>query len=1457
MIKFSKRTDKSSFKLLATFASISAIVAFQPAHCSENSPESTNAMPVKLYGKADVMVSACEIVGLTMQSKQFPTSVTYVRPLSAAAEAGIRMRDLVLNANVERNILYLTVVRRGNKKFGSGMRQEPILAETLQYELTDKGPRKITKGQDPTTDKFSSSRKELLARKSSRPIGEEDITLQDPEGQQVIQKAPGELPVNQLQRYSDPLKAFPDGNIFRQIGDAIQSKLFGRTVAPEGNSPAEIVPDPDHKKDKHPGKINPDPRKIEWRIGEEIHPDPHKKQPRKSNPPNPDPKAPKWHKYDEQPNPDPKDPKWHKYEEQPNPDPKDPKWHKYDETPKPDPKTKNPRNRTHEKIPRVVSSPWSPTPPKSRPRIPREPGTPPPELPPNPKPAPPSEGTPWAPTPIDGGGGGSNPGSSNSGEGGPALACPATTAIEAAKSFPEGAWANDSTIPGGVFKHENGKVTNPTSQTMIAPMKWPFDLPGFQTTGGTGAIKGIKDQMAEEHKKGEYTPTASDTADMVSRAASATTAALAQPNQWLQVAKETANVQTQQNADNSADMTKHEAGCALDFCRTALENFTVNAGNKWNVIRDRLFMPMAILLLLPGAIATQAKATVAQSFPLFGEVSPIEGIYRSIVAIFLIPGTYLIVNYGIDVSNSIAFTISSEYSRIFGSDMYRDAMCAQIRAYPARLPGENLGYIPGQAGKMQGKGQGPRAKFEGKNLDVKLEDPCAGLYEAPMNKANEKVPYVVNAQRAGYNGMGAALAMTWNILCAFQMCYLYYLWFVGPVVAALWVYPVKQLREAFPNWCEGVVTICFWSLFWNTTILLMACCRGIDDTGTVIMSALNFLSTACVKFAFDFAGLVKAAGAEVGKMAEKAAAAGKGGGGKGGGAGSGKGGGASGAGKSGAGGGSHGSGSTGGGSRGGSAGGHGNAGGGAHPQSPPIGTGGQNAPSIESPPSTGRGQTVIAGSNGQSDPASGIATLNGSTTTGGANSGSSRSLAGFPKFASIGDGLALTGLGGSIAGDAGSASASADSTSRTSISNTKAAMGRTTGLDISAPQTQQSGGAAAVNQRLGLNDELPKIDQTGSQNSGRGGLNGTANWTRRMALVSGTIDETNSGGGSSQNDGGAPGGTRSSTSASYGRDSVPNYTPVDLSSNYTPVGPTRNYTSASLSYPKAAADLANTEPISVPSQTSPLRSPSMPRSSVPSDFNSQIDSSVSYERAAESAPKTMPKSYRDVIASIEMNDSELAPKRQLAYKNHPDHLAPKPYQTEMQVNSQMSSSWSVRKELDFLSKLDDVSTAETATRIDAEAGHSIDCTNAVDPISAESAGLGDCRGDKQSELNKRSPAKKTSKDLALPSIALIDNGQENIEHKTLSPEFVDEKVKLHKGKSTKIDSASGAPTDKQIESFFDRLQYACMLRKGRSIAPMSEEELSLMKKLGSIVESVEASSHPTQQKVGEKERIVL
>lgn len=344
------------------------------------------------------------------------------------------------------------------------------------------------------------------------------------------------------------------------------------------------------------------------------------------------------------------------------------------------------------------------------------------------------------------------------------------------------------------------------------------------------------------------------------------------PGANTEQAKVNQNAEKGQTADNLAGMEREQAATAIDFVRTYLEHFTANGGNNWNKLRDNLFVPMALLLILPGAVLAQVKSIASQGFSVLGEISPWDGIVRSIIGIFLIPTTYLIMNYGIDLANLLNKTVSDQYKAAFGRDMFEDAFSGHVRAFPVRLPEENDQVISaGQCVMGNRFGNTPLAKLEGKLLAVKYEDPAAGYTDAPADRTNERVPFMVNEARLMYNRINAGLAFAWTILCAIQQCYLYYLWFVGPVVAALWVYPMGQLRQAFSNWIEGVVSLCFWSFFWSTTVLLTACFRGVDDTGTIMFTALNTLALTAVKFAFDFSGFVKDAGREAAAMGAKAA----------------------------------------------------------------------------------------------------------------------------------------------------------------------------------------------------------------------------------------------------------------------------------------------------------------------------------------------------------------------------------------------------------------------------------------------------------------------------------------------------------------------------------------------------------------------------------------------------------
>ncbi len=218
-------------------------------------------------------------------------------------------------------------------------------------------------------------------------------------------------------------------------------------------------------------------------------------------------------------------------------------------------------------------------------------------------------------------------------------------------------------------------------------------------------------------------------------------------------------------ANNMAEAAVSQSMGAIQFTQHYLVNFTAQSGSSWQSLRNNLFMPIAILLLLPGAVLAQVRAIVAQSSSILGEVNPFEGITRSIVAIFMIPASFLVVNYGIDLSNALTYGINSEYTKLFGTDMYQDAQCAEMRAFPVNSTSQNMNaLLPFSLPSIGGKD--PWSSFEGVATANKLFDPCVGLNQSLV--PDEASSSTMNTNRMMMNGSNSFLAMTWNIMCAFQ-----------------------------------------------------------------------------------------------------------------------------------------------------------------------------------------------------------------------------------------------------------------------------------------------------------------------------------------------------------------------------------------------------------------------------------------------------------------------------------------------------------------------------------------------------------------------------------------------------------------------------------------------------------------------------------------------------------------
>jgi hypothetical protein len=251
-----------------------------------------------------------------------------------------------------------------------------------------------------------------------------------------------------------------------------------------------------------------------------------------------------------------------------------------------------------------------------------------------------------------------------------------------------------------------------------------------------------------------------------------------------------------------------------------------------------LYLPMAILLLLPGAAMTQMKSLVSsgilQNQNDEDAISPFTGILRSIIAIFLIPASQLIVSYSIDVGNSLQFEVQRHVNYL---NIY---MWGDEQVFRAPIEKQEAQILPASAFQVLGKlSQGP----EGESGEIS-QSPATIMLQALVNSMSDS----------------AAFGLV--ILCAFQIALACYLFLMGPVAAALYAWPTgagSLFVRVFGNWVDAIINLALWR-FWWCVVLLCIDTRlgwlGVFDVYTIweMLMFLAFLIILCyVPFnPFDF-----------------------------------------------------------------------------------------------------------------------------------------------------------------------------------------------------------------------------------------------------------------------------------------------------------------------------------------------------------------------------------------------------------------------------------------------------------------------------------------------------------------------------------------------------------------------------------------------------------------------------
>lgn len=230
------------------------------------------------------------------------------------------------------------------------------------------------------------------------------------------------------------------------------------------------------------------------------------------------------------------------------------------------------------------------------------------------------------------------------------------------------------------------------------------------------------------------------------------------------------------------------------------EPVKVHENAVWMVMQmyKKVYLNIALLLLLPGAVLTQVKGMVSggilQSKNDEDAQTPFVGILRGMIALFLIPCTQLIVSYSADIGNSMNYEVKRHL---------------------------NVGILTSWAEE-----QVFRAPEE--NRDEIIKNPSMKKVLGKLSEGSEKdsgvegqsLATIMLQTMANLSGMSAAFGLV--MLSAFQITMMCYLFLLGPIAAAFYAWPAAVgmlFNRVFAIWVDAVVNVGLWRFMWCTVLL--------------------------------------------------------------------------------------------------------------------------------------------------------------------------------------------------------------------------------------------------------------------------------------------------------------------------------------------------------------------------------------------------------------------------------------------------------------------------------------------------------------------------------------------------------------------------------------------------------------------------------------------------------------
>ncbi|MBS1957172.1 MAG: hypothetical protein JST89_23485 [Cyanobacteria bacterium SZAS-4] len=306
------------------------------------------------------------------------------------------------------------------------------------------------------------------------------------------------------------------------------------------------------------------------------------------------------------------------------------------------------------------------------------------------------------------------------------------------------------------------------------------------------------------------------------------------PKRQAQTAKANMGAQQQEISDAAAGAAENGFQTGVEECRTPLINVAnEGAGTPtaaeapvkthsqaiWMVqqVYKTVYVPMALLFLLPGAILTNLKGYL--TYGILGQkdedaVSPFSGILRSVIAIFLIPGTQLFASWAIDVGNAMTYEVQNYIEPTVLIEWMKEQTFnapVQNAKNAFSMPKDLANKVPSSIEAALGGG---------------VSDAIAGKIDGGSEKSSqvENQGASTRMMQMAFNMLNVAMNFGMLMLSAFQMVMIAYLFLMAPLAAAFFAWPSgcgNLFKTVFTNWVDALISVSLWKFWWCVVVLIM------------------------------------------------------------------------------------------------------------------------------------------------------------------------------------------------------------------------------------------------------------------------------------------------------------------------------------------------------------------------------------------------------------------------------------------------------------------------------------------------------------------------------------------------------------------------------------------------------------------------------------------------------------